>query len=115
MDIGPGVVRAGVAVAGVVDRGEVAPESGGIDIESAFGDIDRRIARDPGRVHAVEGVRAVLHRDEDVLGFADAEHVPRLVLGQFVAAPADNAAEVVLLQRTADAVTVETRSGTAAH
>lgn len=44
MDVGLGVVRAGVAVAVLVDRGEVASMLGGVDVETARRHVDRCIA-----------------------------------------------------------------------
>jgi hypothetical protein len=44
---------------------------------------------------------------EHVVGLGDAQQVARLVLGQRLGDPADDRAEVLLLQRAADAVPVE--------
>ncbi len=110
MDIGAGVVGAGVAVAGVVDRREVAAESTGVDIESARADVDRGIAGHPGGIDAIEGVGTVLDGDEEILRLADAQQMPRLLLGQFIAAPAHDGAEIRLLQRATDPETIKGRT-----
>lgn len=49
----------------------------------------------------------VLDGGEEIVRFADPEHVPRLVFGQFLVHPPSDGAEVLLLERTADPVAVE--------
>ena len=69
--------------------------------------VDRRVARDPGRRHAVEGVGPVLDRGEEVVGLGDPEQVSGLVRGQLAGAPTDDRPEQALFQRSPDPVAVE--------
>ncbi|MPM47030.1 hypothetical protein SDC9_93738 [bioreactor metagenome] len=107
VQVGARVVRAGVAVARGVDRAEIAPVLGPGDVEPAVARVEGGVARDPGGLDAVEGVGPVLDRGEEVVRLGDAEQVPRLVGRQLVADPADDGAQVRLLQRPTDAEPVE--------
>src|SRR5699024_2147826 len=96
------VVRARVAVAGLIDGGEVAPTAGRDDAETAVTMEYAAAAGDARGRDAVERVGAVLDRREQVVGLADAQEVTGLVLGQFLGDPRDDRPELRLLQRTAD-------------
>src|SRR5215208_1437525 len=110
VQVGAGVVRAGVAVAVRVDRAEVAPEAGVGDVEATRSRIHSRVAGYARRRHAVEGVSAGRHGVEKVIGLADAQQMSRLVGGQLAGHPAHDGGEVLLLERPTDAVAVETAS-----
>src|SRR6185436_14343490 len=87
---------------------EITPIPGIRAVEAAGRGVDRGVAGDARRRHAVEGVCTRGDRVEQVVGLADAQQVARLVGGQLAADPADYAGQVLLLQRPADAVAVET-------
>ena len=56
VEVGTGVMGAGVAVAALLQRTEVTPESSGVDVVAPIDGVDGGVAGHPGRVDAVEGV-----------------------------------------------------------
>ncbi|MPM62531.1 hypothetical protein SDC9_109404 [bioreactor metagenome] len=107
MQIGAGVVGARVTVATVLERDEGAPVGRGGDVVAAVRGVDGGVSGDPARVDAVEGVDSRGDRGEEIVRFADAEQMPRLVLRQLRGAPGDDLTEPLLFQCTADTVAVE--------
>ena len=92
VDVGLGVVSAGVAVTTFEDGGEVRLVAGVRQIEAPVGGVDRGVTRHAGGGDAVEGVHTVFDTDKDIIGLRDAQQVAGLVLGQFLGAPADDCA-----------------------
>src|SRR5690625_1040759 len=107
MDVGRGVVRAGVAVAGLVDRGELAAVPGPGEVHASGAGVDGAVAGNAGGGDAVEGVGPGGDRNEQVVDLADAQQVAGPLLGQLIGHPAHDGAQVLLLQRPADAEAVE--------
>src|SRR5699024_7420017 len=105
--VGGGVVGAGVAVAVLVDGRELAAVPGSGEVHAAGAGVDRAVARHSGGGDAVGGVGTGRDRDEQVVDRGDAEQVARPGLRQLVGHPADDGAEVLLLQRPSDAEAVE--------
>jgi len=100
-------VRAGVAVAAVIDRREVAAVRGGDDVEPAVDGVQGAVAGHPGRHDAVERVGPGRDRGEEVVRLGDPQQVAGLVHRELLTHPADDRAEVLLLERAADAEAVE--------
>ena len=82
--------------------GEVVAEAPVGDVHAAVAGVDRPVARHARRRDAVEGVNAVLDRDEDVVGLADPSRCLGLSAGSSLVHPPDDRPEVLLLQRPAD-------------
>src|SRR5699024_6243873 len=102
-----GVVGAGVAVAALVDGGELAAVPCAGEVHPPGAGVDGAVARHTGRGDAVEGVGPGGDSDEQVVDLADAQQVAGPGLGQLVGHPADDRAQVLLLERAADAEAVE--------
>ena len=105
--VGTRVVRARVAFTALNERFEVAFEARIRDVEPAVGGVDRRITCHARRVHAVEGVCASRDASEKILGLGDTQQMAGAILAQLFAHPRDDRAEILLLERSADAEAVE--------
>ena len=107
VDVGAGVILRDVAAEFLVDAAEVALETRRGEVHPSVQGVDPAAAPQASRCDAVEGVRTRLDGREQIVGLGNAEQVPRLVLRQLVAHPADDGAEVLLLQRAANTEAAE--------
>ncbi len=73
--------------------------------------VHRRVARRPVTGRRSRRCPRRGNRGEQVIRLADPQQVPRLVVRQFVGAPADDGGQVLLLQRPTDTEAVEAEVG----
>ena len=111
------VLAAGRARAVGVDRLPAGPVGalGEVEAPARVGVVDERrsVARQPCGRRAVEGVDARAHGVDDVVHVADAEQVPRRLVGKPGERPADHLAHLLLLlaERAADRDAVHAGAG----
>src|SRR3989344_2904778 len=107
MYISAGVFCTNRAFAIFIERGEVVLVFVIWNLIFAVHGVYAAIAAVAGREYAVKRVDACLHADKHILRFADAEQVPRLFFWKLCIDLIQNTEDVLLAERTADAIAVE--------